>query len=82
MATIAALLNAAALANIKTHLAGKALPRYGRRSYLVTAYNGALAGATTIANGLNYRRIVCQTSNYRRINSSGFIRNGGGFSLH
>lgn len=49
--------NATALAAIKTHLANKALPRYGRRSYLVTGYNGAIAGATTIANGLNYERI-------------------------
>lgn len=48
--------NATAVAAIKTHLANKALPRYGRRGYLVTAYNGTLANFLTIANGLNYER--------------------------
>jgi len=48
--------NATALAAIKSHLANKALPRYGRRSYLITGHNGTLAAATTIANGLNYER--------------------------
>ena len=51
--------NATALANFKTHLANKALPRYGRRSYLISGYNGTLAAFTTIANGLNYERIEC-----------------------
>lgn len=51
--------NATAMAAFKTHLANKALPRYGRRSYLISGYNGTLAAFTTIANGLNYERIEC-----------------------
>jgi len=48
--------DATALAAFKTHLANKALPRYGRRSYFITGHNGTLAAVTTIANGLNYER--------------------------
>lgn len=56
--------NSVAVGNIKTHLALKALPRYGRRSYLITGYNGTLANATTIANGLNYERAeICFQAN-------------------
>lgn len=47
------------LAALKSHLANKSLPRYGRRSYLITGYNGTLAAYTTISNGQNYERFEC-----------------------
>lgn len=51
--------NSTAMAAIKSHIANKSLPRYGRRSYAISGYNGTVAAYTTIANGLNYERIGC-----------------------
>jgi phage tail sheath gpL-like len=56
--------NTTAMAALKTHIAAKSAPRYGRTAYLVSGYNGTIAAATTVANGLNYERMECATQPY------------------
>ncbi len=47
-----------AWANLKTHLATKALPRQGLRSVGICGYTGSLATGQSLATGLNYERMA------------------------
>jgi len=56
--------NTSAMSALKTHIAAKSAPRYGRLAYLLSGYNGTVAAFTTIANGLNYERMECGLQPY------------------
>lgn len=49
--------DATALANLKTHITNKSVPRSGLRSVGICAFTGTKANAITTATGLNYTRL-------------------------
>lgn len=54
------------LAALKLAIANKALPRYGRRGYVISGFVGTVAAFTTLANGANYERIECGVQPYSK----------------
>lgn len=51
--------SATPVANLKSHIATKSLPKQGLRSVGIFPYTGSVSTAVTLAQGANYERLAC-----------------------